>query len=276
MEKNEKLEHSTTDNGGRRDFLKLTGAVVGAAAVTQVASLATAPSASGGHGSEEGPKWGMSIDINKCIGCQYCTYACQAVNNLDDDMVYCVVTQETLKNGESYFLSRPCMHCDEAPCTHVCPVGATFKRDDGIVMMDYELCIGCRYCQVACPYQARVFNWKKPIDISPKSPEFGIQEVENRPRGVVEKCTFCVHRIDPGVERGMVPGVDAMATPACVVACPTGARAFGDIRDPQSPVSQVLAESKTVLRLRDEELSTAPSVYYVPPADHVQNQFVQE
>lgn len=269
-------ENKMTESNGRRDFLKLTGTVVGAVALTQVASLATSPRSSGGEGAGDGPRWGMSIDINKCIGCKYCTYACQAVNNLDDDMVYCVVTEETLKNGEGYFLSRPCMHCDEAPCTHVCPVGATYKRDDGIVMMDYELCIGCRYCQVACPYQARVFNWKEPIDISPKSPAFGIQEVPNRPRGVVEKCTFCVHRIDSGVERGMVPGVDPMATPACVVACPTGARAFGNMLDAQSPISLVLAESKTIIRLRDEELSTSPNVFYVPPDDHVQNQFIKE
>jgi dimethyl sulfoxide reductase iron-sulfur subunit len=158
---------------------------------------------------------------------------------------------------------------------HVCPVKATYKRPDGIVAMDYTRCIGCRYCQVACPYDARVFNWKEPIKISAKSPNFGFQEVPNRPRGVVEKCTFCVHRIDPGVERGMTPGIDAMATPACVVACPTGARAFGDLTDPESPVSKVLAEAKAVLRLREEELSTEPSVFYVPPDSHTNNPFIK-
>jgi Fe-S-cluster-containing dehydrogenase component len=154
-------------------------------------------------------------------------------------------------------------------------VKATYKRDDGIVMMDYDLCVGCRYCQVACPYDARVFNWRKPIETSPRSPDFGLVEVPNRPRGVVEKCTFCVHRIDSGLERGMVPGVDVLATPACVTACPTGARAFGDLRDPNSPVSKILEESNTILRLRENELSTSPSVYYVPPTDQVNNPFTE-
>ncbi len=264
--------------GVRRDFLKLLGAIAGATVVTQAAVVTTQAgrkNSGGGEDTGTGPKWGMSIDINKCIGCSYCTYACQAVNNLAEDMEYCVVTTETLKNGAEYFLSRPCMQCDEAPCVHVCMVAATYKRDDGIVMMDYDLCVGCRYCQVACPYDARVFNWRQPVELSPRSPDFGLQEVPNRPRGVVEKCTFCVHRIDSGLQRGMVPGVDALATPACVVACPTGARAFGNLRDPHSPVSQVLSESKTVLRLRDTELSTAPNVYYVPPEDQNHNPFTE-
>lgn len=265
-------EEATTS---RRDFIKIAGALAGTAALTQVISTATLASRSARQEGETkpGPQWAMSIDINKCIGCKYCTYACQAVNNLGDDMVYNVVTSETMQNGKGYFLSRPCMHCGEAPCVHVCPVKATYKRADGLVMMDYDRCIGCRYCQVACPYSARVFNWKKPIEKSSKSPNFGFQEVPNRPRGVVEKCTFCVHRIDSGLERGMVPGVDAMATPACVGACPTGARAFGDLTDPESPVSKVLAEARTILRLRDEELSTEPSVYYVPPDSHTNNPF---
>jgi Fe-S-cluster-containing dehydrogenase component len=259
----------------RRDLIKIAGALAGAATLTQFISTTTMASRveSTGGETKTGPQWGMAIDINKCIGCKYCTYACQAVNNLGDDMVYCPVTTETMQNGKEYFLSRPCMHCAEAPCVHVCPVKATYKRADGIVMMDYALCIGCRYCQVACPYDARVFNWKEPVKTSAKTPNFGFAEVPNRPRGVVEKCTFCAHRIDSGRERGMVPGVDAMATPACVVACPTGARAFGDLTDPESPVSKVLAEAKAVLRLREDELSTEPSVYYVPPDSHTNNPF---
>ncbi|HEY3311567.1 MAG TPA: 4Fe-4S dicluster domain-containing protein [Anaerolineales bacterium] len=266
-----------SENGGtsRRDLLKIGGALAGAAALTAVLSNNTLASRSAAQGEEgvTGPRWGMSIDINKCIGCKYCTYACQAVNNLGDDMIYSVVTTETMPNGKEYFLSRPCMQCDEAPCVHVCPVAATYKRPDGIVAMDYDRCIGCRYCQVACPYDARVFNWKEPVKVSPKSPSYGFAEVPNRPRGVVEKCTFCVHRIDSGMAREMVPGVDALATPACVVACPTGARAFGDLTDPESPVSKVLSSAKTVLRLREDELSTEPNVYYVPPDAHTHNRF---
>ncbi len=251
----------------RRDMLKITATAVGAVAVTQVASLPGLSHKNKSEGGEGEHKWGMSIDINLCIGCKYCTYACQAVNNLrNDDMLYNIVTQETTPNGTEYFLSRPCMHCEDAPCVHVCPVEATYLRDDGIVTMDYDLCIGCRYCEVACPYDARVFNWEKPSGPNPRVPDFGVPEVEDRPRGVMEKCTFCQHRIDPGVERGLVPGVDPLATPACVVACPTGARAFGDLNDPDSPVSKVIAETTAPLILR-EELSTEPKVFYVPPID---------
>ena len=263
------------DNKGtsRRDFLKLAGAMVGAAGLTQlvVDNSITARASTGGE-QGTGQQWGMLIDINLCIGCQYCTFACQAVNNLADEMIYCVVTTETTQSGDEFFLSRPCMHCDEAPCVQACPVQATYKRPDGIVAMDYDRCIGCRYCQVACPYDARVFNWTEPIALSPQSPTFGYQEVPNRPRGVVEKCTFCSHRIDPGLERGLLPGVDPQATPACVVACPTKARIFGDMNDSGSPISLALADATVTLRLR-EELSTEPRVFYIPPDSSTENPF---
>jgi Fe-S-cluster-containing dehydrogenase component len=248
----------------RRDLLKVGAALLGAAGLTQFVGLNDVRVRGSETDHEGGRKWGMLIDINKCIGCNYCTYACQAVNNLADDMLYNVVTAEETQSGEEFFLSRPCMQCAEAPCVHVCPVQATYYRPDGIVAMDYDRCIGCRYCQVACPYGARVFNWKNPIELSPKSPDFGMQEVANRPRGVVEKCHFCSHRIDRGLEHGLTPGVDNDATPACVVACPTGARVFGDLNDSESPISKARQEAIVTLRLR-EELSTEPRVYYIPP-----------
>ncbi|HRQ31827.1 MAG TPA: 4Fe-4S dicluster domain-containing protein [Anaerolineales bacterium] len=273
MTEHESKQVNAEENAGttRRDFLKLAGAMVAAAGVTQF--IPSAKIAARAASEEESKhQWGMLIDINRCIGCQYCTFACDAVNNLAEDMRYCVVTTETTQSGDEFFLSRPCMHCEEAPCVHVCPVGATYKRPDGIVAMNYDLCIGCRYCQIACPYEARVFNWKKPIELSPQSPTFGYPEVPNRPRGVVEKCTFCSHRIDAGLERGLMPGVDSQATPACVVACPTSARVFGDLNDPESPISEALANAKVTLRLR-EELSTKPRVYYIPPDPKTENPF---
>jgi len=274
-EKNETPLAEGEQKIARRDLLKVGGALLGAAGLAQFFSLSSLAVRNNSEGQvSDGPKWGMLIDINKCIGCNYCTYACQAVNNLADDMLYNVVTTETTQSGEEFFLSRPCMQCEEAPCVHVCPVGATYYRADGIVAMDYTRCIGCRYCQVACPYGARVFNWRDPIGTSPKAPTFGTQEVENRPRGVVEKCHFCSHRIDFGLENGLVPGVDLLATPACVVACPTGARVFGDLTDATSPISTAQVEASVTLRLR-EELSTEPRVYYVSPVAESQAPFIQ-
>jgi Fe-S-cluster-containing dehydrogenase component len=146
-------------------------------------------------------------------------------------------------------------------------VGASVHRADGIVMMDYDKCIGCRYCEVACPYGARAFNWESFDGPNPAVPEYGSPEVERRPRGVVEKCSFCYQRIDRGLKLGLKPGVDDEATPACVVACPMGARKFGDLNDPESEVSQLI-NNNPYFRLR-EDLGTSPRVYYLPPREEV-------
>ena len=249
----------------RRKFL----GVLGVAGVTTTVAAALASPLSGQqakaqHGeSTSEHRWTMVIDLSKCIGCQYCVYACEAVNDTNDEMRWNVYTLDQTPTGEPFHMTRPCLHCQNAPCANVCPVGATYQRGDGIVIMDYSRCIGCRYCMVACPYDARRFNWTARTDENPYQPEWGSAEVPRRPRGVVEKCTFCVHRIDRGLEEGLTPGVDRAATPACVNICPVGARKFGDLNDPNSEVAQIISSTPT-FRLK-EDLGTEPNVYYVPP-----------
>lgn len=244
---------------GRRSFLKMLA--VGAAAVTGL-QLKHKTKASGPVGSSP-HQWVMVIDQDKCTGCGYCTLACQAHNDVPPEIQWTRVIKAGEINGREVYLPRPCMHCDHAPCVSVCPVKASYKRADGIVMMDYDRCIGCRYCEVACPYGARAFNWEAFEGENPAVPEWGVPEVPRRPRGVVEKCSFCYHRIERGLEVGLTPGDATAATPACVVACPVGARTFGDLNDPVSEVNRLL-ETNPHFRLR-EDMGTNPRVYYLPP-----------
>jgi Fe-S-cluster-containing dehydrogenase component len=137
-------------------------------------------------------------------------------------------------------------------------------------MMDYDRCIGCRYCEMACPTGSRSFNWEAFTEANPAVPQWGQPEIPRRPRGVVEKCSFCYQRIDRGLALGLTPGVDLAATPACVVACPTGARLFGDLNDPNSSVSRALAENPSY-RLR-EDLGTEPRVHYLPRRKRQENE----
>lgn len=242
----------------RREFLKLLAlgsAVLGGLRLTRLtkASETVGPSP---H------RWAMVIDQAKCIGCGRCTLACRAHNDVPPDISWNRVLEAGTVDDKPVFLPRPCMHCEHAPCVEVCPVGASYRRADGIVMMDYDSCIGCRYCEVACPYSARAFNWKSFDGPNPAVPQWGQPEVPRRPRGVPEKCSFCYQRIDRGLKLGLTPGVDEQATPACVIACPVKARLFGDLNDPDSPVSQALSQSPSY-RLR-EDLGTSPRVYYLP------------
>jgi len=242
----------------RRNFLRgLSAGAVGAVGLR----FANHGRASGPHGESE-YKWAMVIDQEKCIGCGYCTLACRAHNDINPDISWNQVIEVDEMGGRKVYLPLLCMHCEDATCGQVCPVKASYHRPDGIVMMDYDLCIGCRYCEVACPYGARSFNWKEFTGENPAVPEWGYPEVERRPRGVVEKCSFCYQRIDRGLASDMMPGVNANATPACVVACPTRARIFGDLKDPASEVSQLLA-AHTNFRVK-EDLGTEPRVYYLP------------
>jgi Fe-S-cluster-containing dehydrogenase component len=269
----------------RRDFLIVGGTAAGSVVAAQLLTTGPlSPFASFKQEQIEGVKepteqvlghhWGMVIDLDKCIGCEYCLRACSATNDVWVDpnqprpeKPWNIVVSEKNSAGSPFFFSRPCLHCGDAPCVEVCPVQATYHRTDGLVVMNYDRCIGCRYCEIACPYDARKFNWQARTEVNPYIPTWGIAEVERRPRGVVEKCTFCIHRIDAGLQKGFMPGEDPEATPACVNICPVGARLFGDLNDPNSKVSLAIDTEATV-RLR-EELGTEPSVYYVIPKEGI-------
>jgi molybdopterin-containing oxidoreductase family iron-sulfur binding subunit len=168
-------------------------------------------------------------------------------------------------NVNETMIPRPCMHCDDPACVKVCPVQATYKNEEGVVLIDYERCIGCRFCTVACPYQVRYFNWFVPewpealkAHLNPDP------EVAPRPKGVVEKCTFCAQRLRKAREKAESEGRTFVATdyiPACVETCTGHARYFGDLDDPNSLVSQ-LSASPRAFRLQ-EEMGTQPKVYYL-------------
>jgi len=217
----------------------------------------------------------MVIDLDRCTACQACTVACMAENNVpfvgqeEAGRERLMQWQRVLADiqGEyprarAQFLPRPCMHCEQPPCVQVCPVGATFKRQDGIVAQDYNKCIGCRYCMVACPYGVRTFNWFRaqyPETLS----NYLNPDVPVRPRGVVEKCTFCIQRLERARAEGKKVGSEHPegVVTACAQTCPAGAIYFGDLEDEGSLVSR-LARSARAFRLL-EELGTRPQVYYL-------------
>lgn len=219
-------------------------------------------------------KWSMVIDLRKCVGCHSCTISCIAENKLPPEVVYRPVMTEEIgeyPNVRERFIPRPCMQCDEPPCTGVCPVNATWKRVDGIVEIDYEKCIGCRYCITACPYSARTFdsgryyNEDTPentsayvgkelaenYEIKPAY-DYGKEwprEEDDSPIGNARKCHFCLHRI----ENGLLPG--------CVISCIGRATFFGDANDKESLVAELIGQPN-VMRLK-EEMGTQPKVYYL-------------
>lgn len=215
-------------------------------------------------------KWGMVIDLFRCIGCHGCTYACKAENNTGKGVFWArVYDYEVGKypNVTRSFLPMPCMHCQDAPCEEACPTGATYRREDGIVAVDVDKCIGCRTCMLACPYEARFENTKESYFNPAENPKD--QERANvRKARTVEKCTFCKERIDWALAQGLTPGQDWDATPACVNACPANARVFGDLEDPESEVSRLITTHHA--EPLHSELGTRPSVYYISASKPLQ------
>ncbi|MDM7913823.1 MAG: 4Fe-4S dicluster domain-containing protein [Candidatus Eisenbacteria bacterium] len=225
-------------------------------------SLSDAPAA-------RGVLFGYALDISRCIGCRRCVYACVEENNPSrDPQVQWIRVLEMdkekgvdLSEADAYYdpeqvpqegkfyVPVSCQQCENPPCTKVCPTGATWTEPEGIVVIDYDWCIGCRYCMAACPYGARHFNWAAPsIPSDELNPNMHVLGNRPRPKGVVEKCTFCIQRTRAG------------RYPACVEVCPVGARKFGNLLDPDSEIRYII-EHKRVLVLK-EDLNTVPKFFY--------------
>jgi len=209
-------------------------------------------------------RWGMVIDLTKCVACDACTVSCKAEKKTPPGVNYTVVLKEevgTYPNVRETYLPRPCMQCDEPPCVDICPVNATWKNDEGIVVIDYDVCIGCRSCVTACPYGARSFDFGEwygegtPMIVPYETAttfEYGEENVRKEgksPIGNVRKCNFCIERLHEGL------------LPACISDCIGRARYFGDLNDPNSLVSELLSE-KYSFRLK-EDLGTSPKVFYL-------------
>ena len=211
----------------RRNFLQGLGALTfGAASAAEQAAAAPVPAVAG-----QTQRWAMVVDLTKCIGCQACTVSCIHENAVPEGSFRTIVSTYEVYDGKAaamVMLPRLCNHCADAPCIPVCPVGATWQQADGIVVVDANRCVGCAYCVQACPYDARFIN---------------------HDTNKADKCTFCNHRVAAGL------------LPACVESCVGGARIFGDLNDPASMVSEIVAKGKT--KVLKPELGTAPHVFYL-------------
>jgi len=243
----------------RREFAKIgckiiIGAAAGSAVIESIVAEGAAADSNGGYDWNE-HYWGYIVDTRKCIGCGRCANACKLENHVPfDEPVYrtWVERYRLKRDGEvvidspngsidgfvddlpqddikkAFYVPKICNHCENPPCVQVCPVGATYSTKDGVVLVDYDYCIGCRYCIQGCPYGARYFNTEK---------------------RTADKCTWCYHRITKGL------------LPACVQACPVGARKFGDLKDMESEVNKILDEER--INVLKPDLGTKPKVYYV-------------
>ena len=272
----------------RRRFAGLLAGAVGAAALAGVPGVLRAQESEEPAEEAEAPepypeepprKFGMSIDLDLCTACGACVVACRTENNVP------CTGPDPQREGTGIFwmnllpaaeedqfgeqadetLPLPCQHCEDAPCVKVCPVNATYQTDEGIIAQIHDRCIGCRYCEIACPYSVRHFNWGEP-EWPESFRSFLNPDVATRPRGVVEKCTFCHHRIQDAqetarMEREVVSDAKLQKLTACAEACPAEAIVFGDLNDADSRVSR-MHRSPRAFRLL-ENLGTKPKVVYL-------------
>ena len=221
----------------RRSLLGQLAKLTAGAALVPFASLAQAAINDQPPRREGDPskRYGMLIDLRRCIGCQACTVSCHIENAAPLGSFRTIVSQFEVEDEESgdcatFMLPRLCNHCDDPPCVPVCPVQATFQRDDGIVLVDNERCVGCGYCVQACPYDARFIN---------------------RETQTADKCTFCEHRLEVGL------------LPACVESCVGGARVIGDMNDPESEISRLLDDHADDIKVLKPDMGTNPHVFYI-------------
>ena len=211
-----------------------------------------------------GKKFIMVIDLGRCRNARKCVIACQKMHDLPPDQEWISVRlMRDSPETAPYWFPKACFHCDAPPCVKVCPVGATFKRDDGLVLIDNQRCIGCKFCMVACPYSTRIFNWSTKDPNTNKTGKPYSPETSNPGQhGTVGKCDFCPDMI----RKGMLPD--------CITACPNGAIYFGDLNEDAVTNGDETARFSELIRDRAgyrymEELGTEPNVYYLPPSDRM-------
>lgn len=240
--------NTSESNNTRRGFLAASATVAAGLGFVAIAPgirlMEVAQARPAGEAASKANRWGMLVDTTKCAsGCDACVKACATENGINEKVAdprqaaqwIRKIDLKDPKSGRQHSLPMMCQHCAEPPCVDVCPTGASMKRADGIVLVDRHICIGCRYCMMACPYKARSFVHQPLTEQNPEVP---------RGLGCVESCTLCVHRVDKGQQ------------PACTEACPEGAMLFGDLADPNSEISRRIAQTATTQVRADLKLNT--------------------